>query len=59
VKPHPPERVAQYTAAGWWSEDTVDGLFSRWVAARPDAPACADQWGTRRTWAELDASVDS
>ena len=59
MKLHSPVRVAKYRARGWWSDDTVDALFRKWVDERPDAPACADQWGTRHTWAELDASVDS
>ncbi|MEO3786825.1 class I adenylate-forming enzyme family protein [Actinocorallia sp. B10E7] len=63
---HPAGRVAEYTAAGWWSDETMDGLFRARVAADPDRLAVvdpankADLTGTpprRLTWRELDEEV--
>src|SRR6478735_1302971 len=31
-KMHPPERVADYTARGWWSEETTQQIFADRVA---------------------------
>jgi acyl-CoA synthetase len=67
-KLHPPERVADYTARGWWSQDTMDPLLRAQVARQPDRVAVVDPanklalvgTGPRRlTWRELDAEVDS
>ncbi len=64
---HPPERVADYTARGWWSQDTMDPLFRAQVARQPDRLAVVDPAnkaalvGTeprRLTWRELDGEVD-
>ncbi|GIJ68429.1 class I adenylate-forming enzyme family protein [Virgisporangium ochraceum] len=64
---HPPERVADYTARGWWSRDTMDPLFRAQVARQPDRVAVVDPAnkvalvGTeprRLTWRELDGEVD-
>lgn len=61
---HPAEKVADYTAKGWWTDETVDQLFDAQVRERPDATAAvdpanrADLTGTaarRLTWRELDA----
>ncbi|MHB8671027.1 MAG: class I adenylate-forming enzyme family protein [Acidimicrobiales bacterium] len=63
MKLHPPERVAEYTARGWWSEETIDGLFRARVAERPDALAVVDPPNKegaplRWTWTDLDDAVD-
>ena len=45
---HPPERIAEYVAAGWWHDDasvTWDALLRARVAERPDP----SRWSTRRT----------
>ncbi|MGI8331213.1 class I adenylate-forming enzyme family protein [Actinomadura scrupuli] len=63
---HPAERVGEYTAKGWWSDETTDGLFRARVAAAPDLTAVVDPAnktdlvGTaprRLTWRELDEEV--
>src|SRR4051812_833762 len=63
---HPAERVEAYTAKGWWTGETTDGLFRARVAAAPDLTAVvdpankADLVGTaprRLTWRELDGEV--
>ncbi|MDN5931122.1 MAG: acyl--CoA ligase [Pseudonocardia sp.] len=68
---HPPERIAEFVAAGWWHDDeawTWDALFRARVAERCDAVAVVDPanrealLGTpprRLTWTELDAEVDA
>ncbi|MFI6797925.1 class I adenylate-forming enzyme family protein [Streptosporangium canum] len=64
---HTEERIARYTAEGWWTEDTIDRLFRAQVEARPDALAIVDPLNKadllpgdvkRLTWAELDREVD-
>ena len=64
---HPPERVAEYTAAGWWGEDTLDALFRARVRENPGRLAVVDPANKRElvglpprrlTWNELDAEVD-
>lgn len=64
---HPPERVAEYTAAGWWGEDTLDALFRARVRENPGRLAVVDPANKqdlvglpprRLTWGELDAEVD-
>jgi acyl-CoA synthetase len=66
MKLHPAERVAEYTANGWWSPDTMDALFRAQVARQPDRIAIVDPAnratlvGTpprRLTWRELDDEV--
>ena len=63
---HAPDKVADYQARGWWSDETVDQLLDRQVADRPDELAVvdpanrADLMGSaprRLTWRELDAEV--
>jgi acyl-CoA synthetase len=64
---HPAERVAEYTAAGWWGDDTFDGLFRARVRADLDREAIVDPANKqdlagrpprRLTWRELDGEVD-
>lgn len=38
----PEERIRDFKARGWWGEDTLDDLFRRHVAARPDAESVVD-----------------
>lgn len=63
---HPAEKVTDYQARGWWSEETVDQLFARQVSERSSELAVvdpanrADLLGSaprRLTWAELDFEV--
>ena len=65
---HAPDKVADYQARGWWSDETVDQLLDRQVAERPDELAVVDPANRaellgsparRLTWAELDAEVVS
>ena len=67
MKMHPPERVADYRARGWWTDETVQQLFADRVAERGDALAVLDPPnkadhldlpGLRLSWRELDARVD-
>ncbi|MBO3744926.1 acyl--CoA ligase [Streptosporangiaceae bacterium NEAU-GS5] len=64
---HPHEHVQRHISAGWWTDDTIDGLFRARVAERPGALAVADppnkpdlmEGPVRRlTWADLDREVD-
>src|SRR3954452_17591927 len=64
---HPHEHVERYVSAGWWTDDTIDGLFRARVAERPGALAVDDPPNKpdlmegpvkRLTWAELDREVD-
>lgn len=64
---HPASRIQEYTAQGWWGTTTLDQLFRRNVAAKPDAVALVDPLNRatftdgaprRTTYAELDAQVD-
>lgn len=64
---HPPDKVADYLARGWWSEETVDQVFADTVRARPDDLALVDPANKadltggaprRLTWAELAGEVD-
>lgn len=66
-KMHPPERIAEYTAKGWWTGETVQQLFADCVAQYPDAvavidpPNKADLLDTaihRVSWRELDRQVE-
>jgi acyl-CoA synthetase len=50
--------AAEYRAAGWWGDETIGSMVSRWATERPDATA----WiaGDRRTtWARYDATADA
>lgn len=64
---HPADRVADYTARGWWTDETVQQLLADRIAERGDAPALVDPPDKaahvdlperRLTWAELDDEVD-
>ncbi|MRH89401.1 AMP-binding protein [Nocardia sp. SYP-A9097] len=64
---HPPERVHDYLAQGWWRRDTLLDLFDRNVATRgahravTDPPNLTDLSGLASeslTWLELDSKVD-
>nr|WP_232327863.1 class I adenylate-forming enzyme family protein [Kibdelosporangium sp. MJ126-NF4]CEL14271.1 Acetyl-coenzyme A synthetase [Kibdelosporangium sp. MJ126-NF4]CTQ88638.1 Acetyl-coenzyme A synthetase (EC 6.2.1.1) [Kibdelosporangium sp. MJ126-NF4] len=64
---HPPERVAEYTGKGWWSDETVQQLFAESVERYTDELAMVDPANKadlldlparRATWRELDAEVD-
>jgi acyl-CoA synthetase (AMP-forming)/AMP-acid ligase II len=65
---HPPQRVEEYTAQGWWGDaGTWNDAFRRQVAERPDAVAVVDPANLatltgaeprRLSWAELGAAVD-
>jgi acyl-CoA synthetase len=64
---HPPERVAEYTARGWWSRDTMDALLRAQVARQPDRLAVVDPANKaalvgspprRLTWAEVDRETN-
>jgi acyl-CoA synthetase len=67
MKLHPQTRVDEYTANGWWTSETVDGLFRDRVVERGHAVAVIDPPNKRDlmtapplrcTWTELDALVD-
>ena len=62
-----PERVADYTARGWWGRRTLADLFLDNVRRSPDAPAVVDPPNRaglaagvprRLTWAELKTATD-
>ncbi|MFD8497602.1 class I adenylate-forming enzyme family protein [Amycolatopsis sp. NPDC059657] len=59
---HPEDRVTEYRARGWWSADTIDGLFRARAGEAParlalvDPPNAADP--VRWTWRDLDDQVD-
>ena len=62
-----PERVADYTARGWWGERTLVDLFLDDVGRSPDATAVVDPPNRadlaagvprRLTWAELKTATD-
>jgi acyl-CoA synthetase (AMP-forming)/AMP-acid ligase II len=62
-----PERIADYTDAGWWGHETVADLFARAAAANPDRVAIMDPPNRadltvgapgRWTYAQLDARVN-
>jgi acyl-CoA synthetase (AMP-forming)/AMP-acid ligase II len=68
MKCHPVDRVQDYRARGWWSEQTIDGLVRARVEADPDRLALVDPPNTleligaepvRWTWRELDVRVDA
>ncbi|MER7498776.1 class I adenylate-forming enzyme family protein [Nonomuraea pusilla] len=60
---HSADRIARYTAEGWWTGDTIDQLLRAQAAARPRATAIVDPPDKtigppkRLTWARLDAEV--
>ena len=61
---HPPQRVQDYTAEGWWGDvGTWNDVFASRVRERPDAPAVVDPANLtaltgapqrRLTWSEVD-----
>jgi len=62
-----PERVAEYTARGWWGQKTLVDLFLDNVERSPDAPAVVDPPNRgdlapgapqRLTYAELKTATD-
>ncbi|MCZ4107368.1 class I adenylate-forming enzyme family protein [Brevundimonas diminuta] len=62
----PEDRIRDFKARGWWGEDTLDDLFRRHVAARPDAESVVDPINreaimggapARLTWAEVEDRV--
>ncbi|GAA4566364.1 class I adenylate-forming enzyme family protein [Planotetraspora kaengkrachanensis] len=64
---HTPERVEEYTRLGWWSDETMDGLFRVRVGAEPDRLALVDPRNKddllglpprRLTWRELESEVN-
>ncbi|GAB2829869.1 class I adenylate-forming enzyme family protein [Actinocorallia aurea] len=65
---HPADRVADYTARGWWGDETMDALFRARVAAGPDRLALIDPADKERltgepprrlTWRQIDADTDA
>jgi acyl-CoA synthetase (AMP-forming)/AMP-acid ligase II len=63
----PEEKVAEYTARGWWGDTTLWDLFVRNVAQRPDEEAVVDAPNRadfahgapqRLSWRELADAVD-
>jgi acyl-CoA synthetase len=64
---HPPERVAEYTARGWWTDETVQRLFADRVAEFGDELAIVDPPNKadlvdlparRLSWREVDEEVE-
>ena len=64
---HPADRVADYTARGWWGDETMDALFRARVTAAPDREALVDpankqaltgQAPRRLTWRQIDTETD-
>ncbi|ONI90361.1 2,3-dihydroxybenzoate-AMP ligase [Actinosynnema sp. ALI-1.44] len=64
---HSPERVAEYTGKGWWTDQTVHQLFADCVDRYADETAIVDPADKadlvdlpprRLTWRELDDEVD-
>jgi acyl-CoA synthetase (AMP-forming)/AMP-acid ligase II len=67
MKMHPAERVASYTAKGWWTDETVQQLFLDRVAEFGDELAMVDPPNKatlvdlpiqRASWNDLDRRVD-
>ncbi len=63
----PQTLIDEYTARGWWGQETPDSLFRRAVAECPDREALVDPPNRadiaagdalRLTWAELETRVD-
>ncbi|MEV4319127.1 class I adenylate-forming enzyme family protein [Actinocrispum sp. NPDC049592] len=64
---HPPERIAEYTGKGWWTDETVQQLFADRVREFGDELAIVDPPNKadlvdlparRATWREVDDEVD-
>lgn len=65
---HPSDKVRDYQARGWWTDETIDEVYLHSVRTRGDALALVDPanrealLGTaprRLTWTELDAEVQA
>jgi mycobactin salicyl-AMP ligase len=57
--PFPPDRVANYRAAGYWSGHTVDSMLSNAAQTWPTHVAVVDADGPQRlTFAQLDERAD-
>ncbi|MGD0065371.1 MAG: class I adenylate-forming enzyme family protein [Streptosporangiaceae bacterium] len=63
---HPAERVQEYRAAGYWTDDMIDALLRERVAAHGNVPAIVDPLNRAAltdgpvrslTWPELDEQV--
>ncbi|KRA26097.1 2,3-dihydroxybenzoate-AMP ligase [Microbacterium sp. Root61] len=63
---HPDARVSEYTDKGWWTAETIDGIFRGQVAERADKLAIVDPANRvdldgneprRLTWGELGSEV--
>lgn len=63
----PEARIAQFKAKGWWGDQTLDDLFLKHVAAKPDAESIVDPVNrdaimgsapARLSWAECADQVD-
>ena len=63
---HPQSRVDHFVSKGWWTSETIDGLFWQRVTERPDALAVVDPLNRRDldgeeprrlTWGELGSEV--
>ena len=63
----PDARITEMKARGWWGDETLDQLFLRHVAARPDDEALIEPPNTaevigrppgRLTWREMAEAVD-
>ncbi|WP_297801178.1 class I adenylate-forming enzyme family protein [uncultured Brevundimonas sp.] len=63
----PEERINAFKAKGWWGDTTLDDLFRKHVAAKPEEIAVVDPVNrdailggapARLTWAQADSRVD-
>ncbi|WP_292052368.1 MULTISPECIES: class I adenylate-forming enzyme family protein [unclassified Brevundimonas] len=63
----PEERINAFKAKGWWGDTTLDDLFRKHVAAKPEETAVVDPVNreaiiggspARLTWAQADSRVD-
>lgn len=60
VDPWPAEFAERYRAAGYWRDETLDGLLRQWAARSGDAVAVVEGGpdDSRLSYAELDGRVD-
>lgn len=65
---HPPERIADFVARGWWTDETWDSLLRHHAGTNAEGVAVVDapnretfmHGAPRRwTWGQLDAAVDA
>ncbi|WP_020500859.1 class I adenylate-forming enzyme family protein [Sciscionella marina] len=63
---HPTTKVRRYLEAGYWTNETIDGVFREQVRTRGDSPAIVDPTNRpslvgstprRMSWTELDTEV--